>query len=256
MAATHAYGLIEPAELAELLRELDSHTTTSSTPSPSNGAIKTPSADINTITTTATTASCGDDALATGTATANTGTADKRPTVCSCTTASTTRSSATSGDVASTSRPVNASLAKPGKPTAVTTTKTTSSTPTAARAKGATAQSKPIAVRQQGGGAAQQEIVIVDVRGKLRPHIRGANQIACHEFLRSVDAYVAQWSTAKRVVFHCQHSQVRGPQCAGAFVERLRTKFPSSETQVLLLTGGFTRFEHKFGKDKDLVVDT
>eukprot|EP01105_Mastigella_eilhardi_P010076 TRINITY_DN2362_c0_g1_i1.p3 TRINITY_DN2362_c0_g1~~TRINITY_DN2362_c0_g1_i1.p3 ORF type:complete len:130 (-),score=31.67 TRINITY_DN2362_c0_g1_i1:57-446(-) len=97
-------------------------------------------------------------------------------------------------------------------------------------------------------------VAVVDVRGNMTRKIVGARQVAAHEFLRSVDAYVAELSGVDAVVFHCQHSKVRGPMCAARFAERLREKSPESAVKVLVLTGGFIRFDHLFGTDPRLVV--
>ena len=58
----------------------------------------------------------------------------------------------------------------------------------------------------------------------------------------------------KQVVFHCALSQQRGPSAALRYMrERDRLLGPDNKDQeVLVLDGGFTKWQEKYGEDKQL----
>lgn len=61
------------------------------------------------------------------------------------------------------------------------------------------------------------------------------------------------------VVFHCALSQQRGPSAAKAYVRErgrvLGDKVGDRNVQVLILEGGFVKWQEKYGRDERLTTD-
>jgi rhodanese-related sulfurtransferase len=101
--------------------------------------------------------------------------------------------------------------------------------------------------------------VIVDVRdaGTTGGFIRGAVNVPKSDFddAAKIDALLAKLKDEPEIVFHCQHSQQRGPGAAFQFLERLEATRKESEHKpdVRVLRGGFHEFSQQFGDDADLV---
>lgn len=65
---------------------------------------------------------------------------------------------------------------------------------------------------------------------------------------------VKQNESLPRVVFHCALSQARGPKAARIYAESRQNLLPNAkEQEIMVLRGGFTQFQAKYGTDKDLV---
>ncbi|KAG7381347.1 hypothetical protein PHYPSEUDO_006192 [Phytophthora pseudosyringae] len=99
--------------------------------------------------------------------------------------------------------------------------------------------------------------VVVDVRNKdfeLLGHITDAEHLPSAAFTDDVDvdALVARFGRKQNVVFHCGHSNTRGPTCALRFIERAEAA--GVRTHVRVLAGGFADFAEKFASSADLVT--
>ncbi|CAE7717064.1 ACR2.2 [Symbiodinium necroappetens] len=88
----------------------------------------------------------------------------------------------------------------------------------------------------------QGKCLLVDVRGDDRAsgHIEGAVHEPTLTFLNRVPELVVKFSEEKLVIFHCQYSWHRGPQCANWY----REQAPSSQ-RVAILEGGFRGWERE-----------
>ncbi|GLE07393.1 hypothetical protein PINS_up017555 [Pythium insidiosum] len=102
--------------------------------------------------------------------------------------------------------------------------------------------------------------VIVDVRekGTTGGFIRGAVNVPQPDFddEEKVDALIEKLKhETADIVFHCQHSQRRGPSAAFAFLSRLEQRLQNDETKptVKVLHGGFHAFSQEFGNDDTLI---
>ncbi|KAJ0399425.1 hypothetical protein ATCC90586_000399 [Pythium insidiosum] len=90
--------------------------------------------------------------------------------------------------------------------------------------------------------------VIIDVRekGTTGGFIRGAINVPQPDFDddAKVDALIEKIKDEPEVVFHCQHSQRRGPGAAFAFLNRLEQRLQNDETKpnVKVLHGGYHEF--------------
>ncbi|TIA89249.1 hypothetical protein E3P99_02166 [Wallemia hederae] len=100
------------------------------------------------------------------------------------------------------------------------------------------------------------ELTVVDVRDAdfLGGNIKGAKNVPSNDFLDSVHELVKQNESVPRVVFHCALSQARGPKAARIYAESRQELLPDAkEQEIMVLRGGFTQFQAKYGTDKDLV---
>ncbi|KAI9326162.1 Rhodanese-like domain-containing protein [Obelidium mucronatum] len=111
---------------------------------------------------------------------------------------------------------------------------------------------------QDGSLTANEDYLIVDVRGDdfKEGHIASAINIPSTEFTAE-KALISEkdqerLSKAKKVVFHCQLSQVRGPTSANNY---LNTVGAAEGQEVFVLQGGFTKWLETYGKEKALVED-
>jgi rhodanese-related sulfurtransferase len=105
------------------------------------------------------------------------------------------------------------------------------------------------------------KLVLVDVRDEDRSlgYIIGSHWLPSEEFYKdvaaSVDSILKTYASAKKFVFHCQLSKIRGPSCASLFREEVARNHPkrAADTQVYVLEGGFQAFASTYGRDEDLV---
>ncbi|KAF2198673.1 Rhodanese-like protein [Delitschia confertaspora ATCC 74209] len=101
-------------------------------------------------------------------------------------------------------------------------------------------------------------IAIIDVRDSdhIGGHIRGSTWVPSSELDFKTPELVRQLKDKETVVFHCALSQVRGPKAAlGYLRERRRLgggKKGKKEQRVVVLEGGFTKWQEKYGEDKRL----
>ncbi|KAH7121251.1 Cdc25 family phosphatase-like protein Ibp1 [Dendryphion nanum] len=111
-------------------------------------------------------------------------------------------------------------------------------------------------------------IAIIDVRDSdhIGGHIRGSTWIPSSELDYRIPELVRELKGKETVVFHCALSQQRGPSAALRYVrekERLEGKSEGGkdgdgekgkegeqkEQKVLVLDGGFTKWQEKYGED-------
>lgn len=67
---------------------------------------------------------------------------------------------------------------------------------------------------------------------------------------------VERYRRTPKLIFHCRHSQIRGPQCATLFSERLHELYPEDihVTKVYLLENGFEGWICRYGASNELLV--
>ncbi|KAG3074656.1 hypothetical protein PI124_g10806 [Phytophthora idaei] len=99
--------------------------------------------------------------------------------------------------------------------------------------------------------------VVVDVHNEdyeLLGHIKDAEHLPSDTFKEDadVDALVAKFGKKQDIVFHCGHSNTRGPTCALRFIERAEAA--GVKTHVRVLAGGFADFAEKYAGSADLVT--
>ncbi|KAI8616885.1 Rhodanese-like domain-containing protein, partial [Chytriomyces sp. MP71] len=97
--------------------------------------------------------------------------------------------------------------------------------------------------------------LIVDVRDEdfIGGNIIGAVNILAHEFNRTPSEFAPLLSLPRRLIFHCALSQVRGPKSANTYVrEVLPQNIENPGQQVFVLTGGFSAWQLRYGKDARL----
>lgn len=87
--------------------------------------------------------------------------------------------------------------------------------------------------------------VVVDVRNEdyeLLGHIVDAEHLPSATFKEDadVDALVAKFGSKEEIIFHCGHSNTRGPTCALCFIERAEAA--GVKPHVRVLAGGFADF--------------
>ncbi|KAI8617103.1 Rhodanese-like domain-containing protein [Chytriomyces sp. MP71] len=99
-----------------------------------------------------------------------------------------------------------------------------------------------------------EDYLVVDVRGEdsVGGNIVGAVNIPSDDFIKDPAQFSQQLSGAKRLVFHCALSQVRGPKTANVYVNELLGKQTTSDQEIYVLEGGFTNWQSKFGQDETL----
>ncbi|PSN69219.1 Rhodanese-like protein [Corynespora cassiicola Philippines] len=118
-------------------------------------------------------------------------------------------------------------------------------------------------------------IAVVDVRDSdhIGGHIRGSTWVPSSELDYKTPELVRNLKDKEVVVFHCALSQQRGPSAALRYLREKRRLDPGSETEskgvveegaeegekkrekiqkVLVLQGGFTQWQEKYGEDKRL----
>ena len=118
-------------------------------------------------------------------------------------------------------------------------------------------------------------IAIVDVRDSdhIGGHIRGSTWVPSNELDYKTPELVRNLKDKELVVFHCALSQQRGPSAALRYLREKRRLDPESKTftkegeeikegdegnrerkeqKVVVLRGGFTEWQEKYGPDKQL----
>ncbi|KAJ3016592.1 UNVERIFIED_CONTAM: hypothetical protein HDU68_012115 [Siphonaria sp. JEL0065] len=95
------------------------------------------------------------------------------------------------------------------------------------------------------------DYMIVDVRDAdfANGNIATAVNIPAHELNANPFEHQPLLSVPKRLIFHCLLSQVRGPKSANTY---LRSVGAAEGQQVFVLVGGFSNWQEKYGKDKNL----
>jgi len=100
-----------------------------------------------------------------------------------------------------------------------------------------------------------KDYIVVDVRdddyagGNI---VMGQNWPSQNFNLR-VHELVEKTKGVKTVVFHCALSQIRGPQAARIYADKLQVRGADTEHDVFVLRGGFTQFQAKYQDDPALV---
>lgn len=120
------------------------------------------------------------------------------------------------------------------------------------------------------------KIAIIDVRDSdhIGGHIRGSTWVPSNELDYKTPELVRNLKDKEVVVFHCALSQQRGPSAALRYLREKKRLDPEGKTvtkeeeeveegeegvkeegkeqKVLVLKGGFTEWQEKYGADKDL----
>lgn len=123
--------------------------------------------------------------------------------------------------------------------------------------------------------APPSHIAIIDVRDSdhIGGHIRGSTWVPSNELDYRTPELVRTLKDKEVVVFHCALSQQRGPSAALRYLREKRRLDPESKTEskgevkegqeeskserkkgqkVVVLRGGFTQWQEKYGPDKRL----
>jgi Cdc25 family phosphatase len=99
-------------------------------------------------------------------------------------------------------------------------------------------------------------IAIVDVRDSdhVGGHIRGSTWVPSSELDFRVPELIRTLKDKEVVVFHCALSQQRGPSAALRYLrEKRRIEGEGKgEQKVVVLDGGFTKWQEKYGEDERL----
>ncbi|KAF2835250.1 Rhodanese-like protein [Patellaria atrata CBS 101060] len=103
------------------------------------------------------------------------------------------------------------------------------------------------------------EIAIIDVRDgdHVGGHIKNSIHAPSSELDYRMPELVRTLKNKDTIVFHCALSQQRGPSAALRYLrekKRLEGKKEGEENgqKVLVLDGGFVKWQEAYGKDKDL----
>jgi Cdc25 family phosphatase len=86
-------------------------------------------------------------------------------------------------------------------------------------------------------------------------HIKGAINMEAERFAddAAVDQLIDKALADKsRVVVHCMLSQQRGPRCAARLAQRMQER-GLQQPSVLVMSGGWSRFDRLYGDNADLV---
>ncbi|KAG9396483.1 Rhodanese-like domain [Carpediemonas membranifera] len=104
----------------------------------------------------------------------------------------------------------------------------------------------------------RKNVYIIDVRDNdiHCGHIRGSANIPLLNFTPELIATMAKGliKTHKKIVFHCMMSQARGPKAANQFFRHVLSVYPDSAVEILILSGGFSRFGMMFHEDSRVVT--
>ncbi|AOW04250.1 Rhodanese-like domain-containing protein [Yarrowia lipolytica] len=98
-----------------------------------------------------------------------------------------------------------------------------------------------------------KRVCVVDVRDddyNQGGHIRGAVNFPSANFTKSFEDLVETSASAEAVVFHCQFSQVRGPQCARYYESKIKALDSFKGQEVCVLSGGFNSWYDEFACTK------
>jgi len=100
-----------------------------------------------------------------------------------------------------------------------------------------------------------KDYLVVDVRDDdyLGGHIVKGQNWPSHNFMWKVDELVEKTKNVKVVIFHCAFSQERGPKAARIYENKLQAQGTDNLHEVLVLRGGFSKFQAKFKDDATLV---
>jgi len=86
-------------------------------------------------------------------------------------------------------------------------------------------------------------------------HISDSQHIPSRDFAANVERVISDNKRTKRVVFHCSLSQIRGPKAARIYNEAKTLTGGGDEQDVYVLSGGFSQWQEKYGKDPSLTED-
>ncbi|KAA8901791.1 Rhodanese-like domain-containing protein [Sphaerosporella brunnea] len=102
----------------------------------------------------------------------------------------------------------------------------------------------------------EQKVAVVDVRDSdhIGGHIKSSRHVPSGTLNYSLPELVRTLKQTEKVVFHCVHSQERGPNAAQKYIrERERTLGDAVKHQeIYVLDGGFAKWQEKFGEDERL----
>ncbi|KAJ3293661.1 hypothetical protein HK104_004299 [Borealophlyctis nickersoniae] len=95
---------------------------------------------------------------------------------------------------------------------------------------------------------------VIDVRladAFSKSHVPSAVNVPTDDFLAAPDKVYEANKDAKVLIFHCVHSQQRGPACARAFANAAEEK-QGPKPRILVLKGGYHEWEKQIlGVEKD-----
>ncbi|KAF2156745.1 Rhodanese-like protein [Myriangium duriaei CBS 260.36] len=99
---------------------------------------------------------------------------------------------------------------------------------------------------------ARPNIAIIDVRDSdyIGGHILGCRNVPVHTHDTAMPELVRTLRSADIVVFHCALSQQRGPASALRYARERERK--GEGQSVVVLEGGFSRWQELYGEDKEL----
>lgn len=88
----------------------------------------------------------------------------------------------------------------------------------------------------------------------LQGHIRDSVNVPSAVFNASLPnlADSLEADSVRRVVFHCQLSQVRGPSCASAYVRHIYGTPLQQHQEVYVLDGGFSEWARAYGREQSV----
>ncbi|GAA5964658.1 hypothetical protein JCM21900_005008 [Sporobolomyces salmonicolor] len=103
----------------------------------------------------------------------------------------------------------------------------------------------------------QRDFLIVDVRRAdfEKAFVMGAVNLPAHSFYPTLPSLLPLLSRYRRVIFHCQSSNGRGPRCAGWYQDALNDAgIKRNVSESMVLTGGIKAWVERFGRDEGLTV--
>ncbi|GAA5891944.1 hypothetical protein JCM5296_004639 [Sporobolomyces johnsonii] len=103
----------------------------------------------------------------------------------------------------------------------------------------------------------QRDFLVVDVRRTdfENAFVAGAVNLPAHSFYPTLPALLPILSRYRRVIFHCQSSNGRGPRCAGWYQDALNDAgIKQDVSESMVLEGGIKGWVESFGMDKGLTV--
>ncbi|GAA5866524.1 hypothetical protein JCM1840_001346 [Sporobolomyces johnsonii] len=103
----------------------------------------------------------------------------------------------------------------------------------------------------------QRDFLVVDVRRTdfENAFVAGAVNLPAHSFYPTLPSLLPILSRYRRVIFHCQSSNGRGPRCAGWYQDALNDAgIKQDVSESMVLEGGIKVWVESFGMDKGLTV--
>ncbi|GAA5897806.1 hypothetical protein JCM5296_006080 [Sporobolomyces johnsonii] len=106
----------------------------------------------------------------------------------------------------------------------------------------------------------QRDFLVVDVRRTdfENAFVAGAVNLPAHSFYPTLPTLLQSSrgsSPYRRVIFHCQSSNGRGPRCAGWYQDALNDAgIKQDVSESMVLEGGIKAWVESFGMDKELTV--